>query len=145
MKLTIAAAAALIGLATAFGPPGAARAASLSDATPVIEVGGRHSDGFRSGYRSSHRYGDRYRDRSAFRSGYRSGDRQYRRHDRGYRRHDRDYSAYAPRRQQRYRGHGHGRKHQNGRRHGHGHGAGPYVLGGVVLGTFLILNALQGH
>ena len=55
MKLTIAAAAALIGLATAFGPVGAAPAAQAPDGTPVIEVGGRHSDG----YRSSHRYGDR--------------------------------------------------------------------------------------
>ena len=57
MKMTITAAAALIGLATAFGPAGTVSAASLPDGTPVIEVGGRHFGGHRSGHRSGHRGG----------------------------------------------------------------------------------------
>ena len=52
MKMTITAAAALIGLAAAFGPAGTAPAASLPDGTPVIEVGGRDFGGYRSGHRS---------------------------------------------------------------------------------------------
>ncbi len=69
MKRTITAAAALIGLATAFGPAGTASAASLPDGTPVIEVGGRHFGGHRSGHRAGHRSGHR----SGHRGGYHSG------------------------------------------------------------------------
>ena len=59
MKMTITVAAALIGLATAFGPAGTAPAASLADGTPVIEVGG-HRSGQRSGGRDfRHRGGGR--------------------------------------------------------------------------------------
>ncbi len=70
MKRTITAAAALIGLATAFGPAGTASAASLPDGTPVIEVGGRHFGGHRSGHRSGHRAGHR----SGHRGGYHTAD-----------------------------------------------------------------------
>ena len=124
MKLTVTIAAALIGLAAAFGPAGMAQAGSLPEGAPVVLTGGGHHGGWhrRDGYRGS----------------YRSG----RRHDRrGYRRHNRDHGSYAPRRHHRHRGHG----HDHGRRSGRGHNAGPYVLGGVALGTFLFLNALEGH
>ncbi len=57
MKMTITAAAALIGLATAFGPAGTAAAASLPDGTPVIEVGGRQFGGHRSGHRGGYHSG----------------------------------------------------------------------------------------
>ena len=113
MKLAVTTAAALIGLATAFGPAGTASAASLPDGTPVIEVGGRHFGGHRSGHRSGHRGGGR------------------------------DFGR---------RGHGRGHHRGNGfghhRSHGHGHGRGhydPYFYGGAALGTFLFLNALEGH
>ncbi len=81
MKMTITAAAALIGLATAFGPAGTAPAASLPDGTPVIEVGGHrsgHRSGSRSGYRSGHRGGYRSGHRGGYRSGYRRGGRDFR-------------------------------------------------------------------
>ena len=85
MKMTITAAAALIGLATAFGPAGTVSAASLPDGTPVIEVGGRHFGGHRSGHRSGHRgdrrfgqRGDRrFGQRSGHRGGYHSGRRNF--------------------------------------------------------------------
>jgi hypothetical protein len=51
MKLTLTAAAALIGLAAVFGQAGAAPAASLPDETQVIQAGGRSSGGHRSGHR----------------------------------------------------------------------------------------------
>ena len=119
MRMTITAAAALIGLAAAFGPAGTASAASLPDGTPVIEVGGRHFDGQRSGYRSGYR-GDR-------RFGQR-GDRRRFGHRRGHR-------GYA-------RGYGHRRGHG----HGHGHNYyGPFIYGGIALGTYLFLDALDHH
>ena len=131
MKMTITAAAALIGLAAAFGPAGTASAASLPDGTPVIEVGGRHFDGQRSGLRASHRGDRRFGQR---RDGRRFG------HRRGHRGHDFGYRGYV-------RGYGcrHGR---HGHRHGHGHGHnyyGPFIYGGIALGTYLFLDALDHH
>ena len=131
MRMTITAAAALIGLAAAFGPAGTASAASLPDGTPVIEVGGRHFDGHRSGLRASHR-GDR-------RFGQRSDGRRFG-HRRGHRGHDFGYRGYV-------RGYGH-RHGRHGYRHGHGHGHnyyGPFIYGGIALGTYLILDALDHH
>ena len=95
MKLTITAAAALIGLATAFGPAGAAPVSNLPDGTQVIEVDGRDF-GRHGGGRG---YG-----------GYRSG---------------------------RYYG-----RHSGGHSGGHGHHQ-PYVYGGIALGTYLFLGALN--
>ena len=117
MKLTLAAAAALIGLAAAFGPAGAAPAASLPDGTPVIEAGGRHFGGHRSGHRRGGREFER-----------RGGRRHFER--RGGRRH---FERRGGRRGG-HRGHG----------HGHGHYQ-PYVYGGIALGTFLFLDALDHH
>ena len=115
MRMTITAAAALIGLATAFGPAGTAPAASLPDGTPVIEVGGRDFGGHRSGQRSGGRD-----------FGRRGGGRDFGRRGGG-------------------RGYGYGYGHS---RHGHGHGHrhnyyGPYLLGGLALGTYLFLDALD--
>jgi hypothetical protein len=125
MKMTITAAAALIGLAAAFGPAGTASAASLPDGTPVIEVGGRHFDGQRSGLRASHRGDRRFGQRSDRRFGHR-GDRRRFGHRRGHR-------GYA-------RGYGHRRGH------GHGHNYyGPFIYGGIALGTYLFLDALDHH
>ncbi len=118
--MTITVAAALIGLAAAFGPAGTAPAASLPDGTPVIEVGGRDFGGRRSGHRSG---GRKFRHRGGGRDfGRRGGGRHFGRHGggRGFGRH----------------GHGHG--------HGHGHNHyGPFVFGGIALGTFLFLDALD--
>ena len=147
MKRTITAAAALTGLATAFGPAGTASAASLPDGTPVIEVGGRHFDGQRSGLRASHRGDRRFGQRSDRRFGNR-GDRRFgqrsdgRRfgHRRGHRGHDFGYRGYV-------RGYGH-RHGRHGHRHGHGHGHnyyGPFIYGGIALGTYLFLDALDHH
>ncbi len=129
MRITITAAAALIGLAAAFGPAGTAPAASLPDGTPVIEVGGRHSGGYRSGHRGGGRdFGRRggggrdFGRRGGHRSGHRGGGRDF-----GHRGYAHGYG---------HGGHGHG---------GHGHGHGPYILGGVALGTFLFLNALEDY
>ncbi len=135
MKMTITVAAALIGLAAAFGPAGTAPAASLPDGTPVIEAGGRHSGGHRSGNRRGGRdFGHRGGGR---RYGHRGGGRRY-----GHRGGGRGYGhrgggrGYA-----RVYGYGHGR-------HGHGHGHnyyGPFVYGGIALGTFLFLNAIDDY
>ncbi len=65
------------------------------------------------------------------RDGYRDGRRYHRRDHRGYYRHRRDYGYHAPPR--RHRG------------HGHDHDVGPYVLGGVVLGTFLFLHSQEHY
>ena len=126
MKMTITAAAALIVLAAAFGPAGTASAASLPDGTPVIEVGGRHSGGYRSGHRGGGRdFGHRGSYRGGYRSGYRGGGRDF-----GHRRYGRGYG-------------GHGR---HGHRHGHGHNYyGPFVYGGIALGTFLFLDTLDRY
>ncbi len=131
--MTITVAAALIGLATAFGPAGTAPAASLPDGTPVIEVGGRHFGGQRSGHRGGGRdFGRRggggrdFGRRGGHRSGHRGGGRDF-----GHR-------GYA-------HGYGHGGHGHGGHGHGHGHGHGPYILGGVALGTFLFLNALEDY
>ncbi len=135
MKMTITVAAALIGFAAAFGPTGTAPAASLPDGTPVIEVGGRHFDGQRSGHRSGYRSGYRSGHRSGYRSGHRSGHRSGYRGDR----------RFGHRGDGRRFGHRHGR---HGHRHGHGHGHnyyGPFIYGGIALGTYLILDALDHH
>ena len=130
MKMTITAAAALIGLAAAFGPAGTASAASLPDGTPVIEVGGRDFGGYRSGHRSGGRdfkrrgSGREFGRRGGYRSGHRGGGRDF-----GHR-------GYA-------RGYGYGR-HRHG--HGHGHNSyGPFIYGGIALGTYLFLDALDHH
>jgi len=119
MKLSIAAA--LIGAAVAFAAPVAAPvsapAASLPDGTPVIEVGGRDFGGRRSGHRSG---GRKFRHRGGGRDfGRRGGGRHFGRH---------------------------GGRHGGHRGHGHGHGHdyyGPFVYGGIALGTFLFLDALD--
>ena len=133
MRMTITAAAALIGLAAAFGSAGTAQAASLRDGTPVIEVGGRDFGGHRSGQRSGGR--DFGRRGGGHRSGQRSGGRDFGRRgggrDFGHRGGGRGY------------GRGHGHSH-----HGHGHRHnyyGPYLLGGLALGTYLYLDALDRH
>ena len=134
MRMTITAAAALIGLATVFGPAGTASAASLPDATPVIEVGGRHFGGHRSGHRRGGReFGHR---RGGREFGHRGGGRRF-----GHRRGHRGYA----------RGYGH-RHDRPGRRHGHrrGHGPGhnyygPYLYGGIALGTYLFLDTLDRY
>jgi hypothetical protein len=116
MKLTITAAAALIGLATAFGPAGAAPVSNLPDGTQVIEVGGRDFGRHRSGGSGSgrHRSGGRDFGRQ------RSGGRGYGRNRTG-----RDYG-----------------RHSGGHSGGHGHHQ-PYVYGGIALGTYLFLDALN--
>ncbi len=144
MRMTITAAAALIGLAAAFGPAGTASAASLPDGTPVIEVGGRHFDGQRSGQRSGLRAGHRGDRRFGNRSDRRFGNRNDRRFGRrgdgrrfGHRRGNRGYA----------RGYGY-RQGRHGHRHGHGHGHnyyGPFIYGGIALGTYLFLDALDHH
>jgi hypothetical protein len=105
MKLTITAAAALIGLAAAFGPAGAAPVSNLPDGTQVIEVGGRDFGRQRSGGRDFGRHGG-----GRGYGGYRSG---------------------------RYYG-----RHSGGHSGGHGHHQ-PYVYGGIALGTYLFLDALN--
>ena len=135
MRMTITAAAALIGLAAAFGPAGTAQAASLRDGTPVIEVGGRDFGGHRSGQRSGGR--DVGRRGGGHRSGQRSGGRDFGRRGGG-----RDFGRRGG-----GRGYGYGYGHS---RHGHGHGHrhnyyGPYLLGGLALGTYLYLDALDRH
>ena len=105
MKMTITAAAALIGLATAFGPAGTVSAASLPDGTPVIEVGGRHFGGHRSGHRSGHRFGHR----SGHRGGYHSGRHNFGYFGPGY------FGYFGPG----YFGYG-GHRRGHRRRHGHG-------------------------
>jgi hypothetical protein len=126
MRMTITVAAALIGLATAFGPAGTAPAASLPDGTPVIEVGGRDFGGYRSGHRRGGRdFGRRGGGRDY---GRRSGGRDY-----GHRGYARGY------------GHRHGR---HGHRHGHGHRHdyyGPFIYGGIALGTYLFLDTLDRY
>ena len=134
MKMTLTAAAALIGLAAAFGPAGTAPAASLPDGTPVIEVGGRDSGGHRSGQRSGRR------ESGGHRSGQRSGRRDFRHRGGG-----RDFRHRGGGRDFRHRGYargyGHGRHSHD---HGHDHGYyGPYVFGGIALGTYLFLDALN--
>ena len=140
MKMTITVAAALIGFAAAFGPAGTASAASLPDGTPVIEVGGRHFDGQRSGYRSGYRGDRRFGHRGDRRFGQR-GDRRFGQRSDGRRfGHRRGYRGYA-------RGYGH-RHGRHGHRHGHGHGHnyyGPFIYGGIALGTYLFLDALDHH
>jgi hypothetical protein len=124
--MTITAAAALIGLAAAFGPAGTASAGSLPDGTPVIEVGGRHSGGYRSDRRGGgrdygHRGGRNYGHRGGRNYGHRGG------RDYGHR-------GYA-------RGYGHGRH-----KHGHGHdNYGPFIFGGIALGTYLFLDTLDHY
>jgi hypothetical protein len=128
MKLSIAAA--LIGAAVAFAAPVvapvSAPAGSLPDGTPVIEVGGRHFGGNRSGNRGG---GRKFRHRGGGRDfGRRGGGRDFGRHG-GGRRFGR-----------------HGGRHGGHRGHGHGHGHdyyGPFVYGGIALGTFLFLDALD--
>ncbi len=119
MKITITAAAALIGLAAVFGPAGAASAASLPDGTPVIEVGGRHFGGQRSGHRGGRRE-----------FGHRGDGRRFRLR-RGH------------------RGYARGHRHRHGRHgHGHGHGHnyyGPFIYGGIALGTYLFLDTLDRY
>ena len=128
MKLTLTAAAALIGLAAAFGPAGTASAASLPDGTPVIEAGGRHLGGHRSGHRRGGReFGHR---RGGREFGHRRGGREFGRHGGGRR-----FGRHGG-----HRGHGHG----GHRGHGHGHYQ-PYVYGGIALGTFLFLDALDHY
>ena len=125
--MTITVAAALIGLATAFGPAGTAPAASLPDGTPVIEVGGRDFGGRRSGHRSGGRDFRRHGGgRDFVRHG---GGRNFGRHSSG-----RDFGR-----------HGGGRdfgRHGGGHGHGHNH-YGPFVFGGIALGTYLFLDALD--
>ncbi len=145
MKMTITAAAALIGLAAAFGPAGTASAASLPDGTPVIEAGGRHIDGRRSGYRSGYRDDRRSGYRSGYRgdrrSGYRSGHRSGYRGDRRFG-HRGDGRRFGHRRG--HRGYARGYGHRRG--HGHGHNYdGPFIYGGIALGTYLFLDALDHH
>jgi len=135
MKMTITVAAALIGLAAAFGPAGTASAASLPDGTPVIEVGGRDFGGQRSGHRSGGR--DFWRRGGGRNFGHRGGGRDFRRRGDGRRfGHRRGHRGFA-------RGYGYG----NGRHgHGHGHGHnyyGPFIYGGIALGTYLFLDALD--
>ncbi len=135
MKMTITAAAALIGLAAAFGPAGTAAAASLPDGTPVIEAGGRDFGGQRSGHRSGGRdFGRRGGGRDFGRRGggrdfgHRGDGRRFGRR-RGHRGFARGY------------GYGHGRQ---GHGHGHGHNYyGPFIYGGIALGTYLFLDALD--
>ena len=133
MRMTITAAAALIGLAAAFGPAGTASAASLPDGTPVIEVGGRDFGGQRSGHRSGGR--DFWRRGGGRNFGHRGGGRDFRRRGDGRRfGHRRGHRGFA-----RGYGYGHGR-------HGHGHGHnyyGPFIYGGIALGTYLFLDALD--
>ena len=134
MKMTITAAAALIGLAVAFGPAGTAPAASLPDGTPVIEVGGRHSGGYRSGHRGGGRDFER-------RSGGRSDGRYFKRRG-GHRSGGRDFGH---RRSARGYGHRHGRhRHGHGRGHGHNY-YGPFIFGGIALGTYLFLDTIDRH
>jgi len=151
--MTITAAAALIGLAAAFGPAGTAQAASLRDGTPVIEVGGRDFGGHRSGQRSGGR--DFGRRGGGHRSGQRSGGRDFGRrgggHRSGQRSGGRDFGRRGGGRDFGHRGggRGYGRGHGHSH-HGHGHGHrhnyyGPYLLGGLALGTYLYLDALDRH
>ncbi len=136
MKMTITAAAALIGLAAAFGPAGTASAASLPDGTPVIEVGGRHFDGQRSGLRAGHRGDRRFGHRSDRRFGHRNDRRFGHRGDSRRFGHRRGHRGYA-------RGYGY-RHGRHGHRHGHGHNYyGPFIYGGIALGTYLFLDALD--
>jgi hypothetical protein len=107
MKLTITAAAALIGLATVFGSAGAAPTASLPDGTPVIEVGGRNSGDQGGGCSFGHGGGGR-------RFGNRGGGRNFG-HGGGHR--------------SGHRGNGHNFGHN---RHGY---YPPYVYGGIAYGT----------
>ena len=135
MRMTITAAAALIGLAAAFGPAGTASAASLPDGTPVIEVGGRDFGGQRSGHRSGGR--DFWRRGGGRNFGHRGGGRDFRRRGDGRRfGHRRGHRGFA-----RGYGYGHGRQ---GHGHGHGHNYyGPFIYGGIALGTYLFLDALD--
>ena len=135
MKMTITAAAALIGLAAAFGPAGTASAASLPDGTPVIEVGGRDFGGQRSGHRSGGR--DFWRRGGGRNFGHRGGGRDFRRRGDGRRfGRQRGHRGFA-----RGYGYGHGRQ---GHGHGHGHNYyGPFIYGGIALGTYLFLDALD--
>jgi len=139
MKMTITAAAALIGAAVAFGPVGTAPAASLPNGTQVIEVGGGHDfGGHRWGRRDFRRHGGG-RD---FR--HRGGGRDFGRHRGG-----RDFGRRGDRRfgrrgDGRRFGHGHG--HGHGHHHGHGHGYyDPYFYGGLAFGTYLFLNAIDDY
>ena len=153
MKMTITVAAALIGLATAFGPAGTASAASLPDGTPVIEVGGRDFGGQRSGHRSGGR--DFWRRGGGRNFGHRGGGRDFGRRgggrNFGHRGGGRDFRRRGDgRRFGRRRGHrgfARGYGYGNGRQgHGHGHGHnyyGPFIYGGIALGTYLFLDALD--
>ena len=126
MKLTITTAAALIGLATFFGPAGTAPAASLPDGTPAIEVGGRHSGGQGGGRSFGHGGGGR-----SFGNG--GGGRRFGNGGGGRR-------------------FGNGGGHKSGHR-GNGHNFGhnrhryyqPYVYGGIAYGTYLYLNTHDGY
>jgi hypothetical protein len=135
MKLTITAAAALIGLATAFGPAGAAPVSNLPDGTQVIEVDGRDFGRQRSCGRDFGRQRSGGRGSGRQRSGgrgsgrQRSGGRDFGRHGGG-----RGYGGY---RSGRYYG-----RHSGGHSGGHGHHQ-PYVYGGIALGTYLFLDALN--
>jgi|GEM_PF-2862519 len=135
MKMTITVAAALIGLAAAFGPAGTASAASLPDGTPVIEVGGRDFGGQRSGHRSGGR--DFWRRGGGRDFGRRGGGRDFGHRGDGRRfGRRRGHRGFA-----RGYGYGHGRQ---GHGHGHGHNYyGPFIYGGIALGTYLFLDALD--
>ncbi len=140
MKLTITAAAALIGFATAFGPAGAAPVGSLHDVAPagitgvaprvapdgtqVIEVGGRDSGGHRSRNRGGGRDFGRHRGSGRGFGRNRGGGRNFGRHGGG-----RGYGRYRS-------------GHSGGHGGGHGHHQ-PYVYGGIALGTYLFLDALN--
>jgi hypothetical protein len=144
MKMTITAAAALIGLAVTFGPAGAAPATSLPDGTPVIEVGGRDFGGHRSGQRRGGRdFGHRGGGRDF---GRRGGGRNFGRHGGG-----RNFGRHGGGRNFGHRGYsrGYGYGHsRHGHRHGHGHGHnyyGPFIYGGIALGTYLFLDTLDRY
>jgi hypothetical protein len=148
MKLTLTAAAALIGLAAVFGQAGAAPAASLPDETQVIQAGGRSSGGHRSGHRRGGRdFGHRGGGRSF---GHRGGGRSF-----GHRGGRRSFGHRGGRQGFGHRGGRHGGGYGGGYGRGHGgyrggHGYGhdnyaPYVYGGVALGTYLFLDAIDGY
>ncbi|MFQ5566427.1 MAG: hypothetical protein ACE5EU_08700 [Paracoccaceae bacterium] len=124
MKMTTTVAAALIGLAAAFGPAGAAPGAGPAERPRVIATGGYHFGGHRGGYRLGHYRGGRhFGGHRRYRHGHRYG--HHRGHHRGHR-------------------HGHHRGHHRGYGHGHG-GYDPYYYGGAALGTYLFLRSLEGY
>jgi beta-galactosidase/beta-glucuronidase len=132
---------ALVGLSVAFASPLALaapagpRTADVAAAAPVVEVGGRYGNWRRDwrherkAYRR-HRH-ERWKHRKHLRRHY-----SYRHHDRRYRR-----GHYPPPPRYGY-GYGYRGKWYKDR---DDYNYGPAVVGGVALGTFLFLNALEGY